>query len=280
LHQNLLAHKLFSSIVSNDEKLRQHKEIKGSAMMHPRLLLLPIIMASLQRLTAAVNATTADSDCPPATCGNLSITYPFSLGRRGDASSCGSPAFQLTCDSAESGAFLGVSSYMRVLDIDYGNRSLVAVHVLVAADAACTVIFNVSSAFAISDRFRISANNRELYVMSKCRGTPSPPPPGAVPVTNCSSNNSSGTFVYLGGGYGTGQPPANDRGCELAMFPVLGSEAEGATADSYRRLIRAGFRLEWEPVGDCDACRASGGQCRYDGNTAAFACLCSGGDMR
>jgi len=59
LHQNLLAHKLFSSIVSNDEKLRQHKEIKGSAMMHPRLLLLPIIMASLQRLTAAVNTTTA-----------------------------------------------------------------------------------------------------------------------------------------------------------------------------------------------------------------------------
>ncbi|CAO2204771.1 unnamed protein product [Urochloa humidicola] len=244
--------------------------------MHPRLLMLLAILASLQQLSTGAT----DSDCPPVTCGNLTITYPFSLAGR-DTTSCGPPAFQLKCNDSAStgGAFLGRTSYMRILGIDYGSRSLVAVHVLVAADAACTVIFNVSSAFAITERFAISPSNRELYVMSKCGGTPPLSPPGAVPVTNC-SGNSSRTFAYLGGGYGTGSPPANDGRCELAVFPVLGSEAEGATASDYRRLIRSGFRLEWEPVGDCNACKASGGRCRYDADTAAFACLCSDGGLQ
>lgn len=234
------------------------------------------ILVCLHQRATAIDATTIDSDCPPATCGNLTITYPFTLGGR-SKSSCGPPAFQLTCNSSASGAFLR-SSYMRVLGIDYGSRSLVAVHVLIAADAACTVMFNVSSAFAITDRFTISPSNRELYVLSKCSGT-LPPPPGAVPVTNCSSN-SNRTFAYLGGRYGsTSKPPAYDARCELAVFLVLASLADGATSASYRRLIRGGFRLEWEPVGDCDACRASGGRCRYDATTSAFACLCSDGSL-
>ncbi|KAJ1282717.1 hypothetical protein BS78_03G072500 [Paspalum vaginatum] len=245
--------------------------------MHPRLILLGTLAAfSLQQLAPAVDATTTDSDCPAVTCGNLTITYPFWSGGR-DTSSCGPPAFQLTCNSSASGAFLG-SSYMRVLNIDYRNRSLVAVHILLAADAACSVFFNVSSAFAITDRFTISASNRELYAMYNCSGAQ--PPLGAVPVTNCGGSNSSRTFAYLGGGYGTGQPPANQGRCDLAVFPVLGSEADGATSASYRRLIRAGFRLEWEPVGDCDACTASGGRCRYDASTSAFECLCSDGSSQ
>ncbi|GJN05876.1 hypothetical protein PR202_ga23546 [Eleusine coracana subsp. coracana] len=152
-------------------------------------------------------------------------------------------------------------------------------HRLRAGDAACTILFNVSSAFDITDRFKISPSNRELYVLSKCINGMMPPP-GAVTVTSCSGNSSS-NFVYLGGSYGMGQPPANDGRCELSELLVLGSEAEGATSASYRRLIRGGFRLEWEPVGDCNTCRARGGQqCRYDGNTAAFACLCSDGSLR
>ncbi|KAL6626692.1 hypothetical protein ACP70R_030418 [Stipagrostis hirtigluma subsp. patula] len=178
------------------------------------------------------------------------ITYPFWLGGR-DTSSCGPPAFQLTCNSSASGAFLS-GSYIRVLDIDYDSRSLVAVHTLLAADADCTIFFIASCAFAITDRFRISPTNRELYV--PCSG------------------NSSRNFAYLGGIYGMSRPPANDGRCELAVFLVLGSEAQGATAASYRRLIKDGFRLEWwEPVGDCNACRASGGQpvpvrCQHGGS--------------
>ncbi|CAL4951321.1 unnamed protein product [Urochloa decumbens] len=246
--------------------------------MHLRLLLL-VISASLQQLsTSAVTAATTDSGCPPATCGNLTITYPFSLADR-DTPSCGPPGFQLTCNNSASGGAFLARSYISVLSIDYGSRSLVALHNLVATDLGCAAVFNMSTALAISDRFTISASNRELYFMAKCAAPP--PLAGVAPVTNCSGNgNSSRTFVYLGGGYGTGQPPANDGRCQLAVVPVLGSEAEGATAASYVRLIRAGFRLEWEPVGDCNACRASGGRCRYDANTAAFACLCSDSSLQ
>lgn len=47
--------------------------------MHTKLLLLPIL-ASLQLLPGAANGATVDPSCPPATCGNLTITYPFWLG--------------------------------------------------------------------------------------------------------------------------------------------------------------------------------------------------------
>ncbi|XP_037416432.1 LEAF RUST 10 DISEASE-RESISTANCE LOCUS RECEPTOR-LIKE PROTEIN KINASE-like 2.1 [Triticum dicoccoides] len=104
------------------------------------------------------------------------------------------------------------------------------------------------------------------------------PPPGAVPVTNC-WDNSSGMYVYLGGIYGTGQPPVNEGSCDTSIFPVLGAEPAGMTAANYRQLIKGGFLLEWEPVGDCNVCKASGGRCCYDANTSAFACLCSDGSM-
>ncbi|XP_048548254.1 uncharacterized protein LOC125527782, partial [Triticum urartu] len=145
-------------------------------------------------------------------------------------------------------------------------------HVLVAADVACNILFNVSSAFAITDRFSISRRNRELYVLYSCKERR--PPPGAAPVTNCSPNT-RGMYVYLGGNYGMGQPPANEGSSETAIFPVLGAAPAGMTAANYRQLIKGGFLLEWEPVGDCNACKASGGRCRYDANTSAFTCLCS-----
>ncbi|KQK02582.1 hypothetical protein BRADI_2g02477v3 [Brachypodium distachyon] len=252
---------------------REAVKAQNSAMRpsSSSLLLLPIL-ASLQQLaTAATN----DAGCPPATCGNLTLAYPFWLagGQEDQQPSCGPPAFQLTCHNNGS-AFLR-TSYMKVLNVDYGSRSLVAVHALLAADAACTVMFNVSSAFAITDRYRISRSNRELYVLSRCRERR--PPPGAVPVANCSAT-SSGMYAYLGGRYGTAQPPANEGSCEISMFPVIASEA--TTAENYRRLIKGGFLLEWEPVGDCKACTASGGRCRYDSSTAAFVCLCSDGGLR
>ena len=166
--------------------------------MRPSSLLLLPILASLQQLATAADATTQDAGCSEASCGNLTLTYPFWLAGQGqDVSSCGPPAFRLTCnDSASSGAFLS-NSYIKVLSIDYGNRSLVAVHALLAADEACSIMFNVSSAFAITDSFSISQSNRELYALSSCKERL--PPPGAVPVTNC-SDNSTGMYVYLGAG--------------------------------------------------------------------------------
>ena len=107
-----------------------------------------------------------------ATCRDVTLAYPFWLAGQGqDVSSCGPPTFRLTCiDSASSGAFLS-SSNMKVLIIDYGNRQPPSRcrHALMAANEACNILFNVSSAFTITDRFIISQSNRELYVLSSCK---------------------------------------------------------------------------------------------------------------
>ncbi|TVU22027.1 hypothetical protein EJB05_31703, partial [Eragrostis curvula] len=97
-------------------KVSQHKKTQRSAMHRPILLMLPIL-ASLHQLTTAANSITAeDTGCRPATCGNLTIAYPFWLAGK-DNSSCGPPSFQLTCNSSAAGAFLS-GSYIKILIID------------------------------------------------------------------------------------------------------------------------------------------------------------------
>ncbi|CAO2204768.1 unnamed protein product [Urochloa humidicola] len=72
-------------------------------------------------------AVAQDADCPPASCGNLSIRYPFWL-RCQQPSSCGYPSFGIDCDRPGHAPPLLSDSFLRVLDIHYGNNSLVAFH--------------------------------------------------------------------------------------------------------------------------------------------------------
>ncbi|CAO2198877.1 unnamed protein product [Urochloa humidicola] len=72
-------------------------------------------------------AVAQDADCPPASCGNLSIRYPFWLHGQ-QPSYCGYPSFGIDCDPAGGAPPLLSDSFLRVLDIQYGNSSLVAFH--------------------------------------------------------------------------------------------------------------------------------------------------------
>ncbi|XP_047057901.1 LEAF RUST 10 DISEASE-RESISTANCE LOCUS RECEPTOR-LIKE PROTEIN KINASE-like 2.1 [Lolium rigidum] len=67
--------------------------------------------------------------------------------------------------------------------------------------------------------------------------------------------------------------------CSYAVVPVVGSLSPGGSAGAeYPRLLREGYVLEWRAsAGDCGACSASGGQCGYDSNADAFACVCADG---
>ena len=103
-------------------------------------------------------------------------------------------------------------------------------------------------------------------------------PEYANATANCSSTPS---YAYLGGDYYWDRPPAPIATwrCQNAYMPVLGSEAAVMTAANYSRLLKDGFVLDWEVagVGDCQACNASGGQCRYDSAATEFWCLCPDG---
>jgi len=241
--------------------------------MHPTLLLLLLVACSLLlHLPGRVSA-----DCEPATCGGLTLGYPFWLGSSNQSiSPCGHPAFEVWCNDSSRIASLKGSS-IHVLAIDYGKSSFVASHSRVAAggNGVCRADFNMSVSIALS-LFTISPRNRALCFLYKCNGT-APRGPGFA---NATSTCDAPIYAYLGGAYYWDRPPAIATGrCVYTYIPVLvGREAAAmTTAANYSRLLKNGFVLEWEAAGgggDCAACSAGGGQCRYDD---AFRCLCPDG---
>ncbi|GJN37554.1 hypothetical protein PR202_gb26525 [Eleusine coracana subsp. coracana] len=225
---------------------------------------------------------TAHAECEPRTCGDLTVKYPFWLGGVNESSSpCGHPAFQVRC-SNDGGAASLMGSAINVLRVDYDNNSFVASHSRIAGgnDGVCRTDFNISVSIALSP-FKFSSRNRALCFLYNCSGGTEPRGPEFV---NATSVCNSPIYAYLGGNYYWDSPPAIATGrCKYTFFPVLESEeAATMTAANYPRLLKDGFILEWQTVsvGDCPACVASGGQCRYNNATAAFACLCPDGKLR
>uniref|UniRef100_A0A0E0JDS4 Wall-associated receptor kinase galacturonan-binding domain-containing protein n=1 Tax=Oryza punctata TaxID=4537 RepID=A0A0E0JDS4_ORYPU len=254
------------------------------ATMHPPLLCLPLL-ASLLLLCHRARA-----ECEPATCGDLAVRYPFWLGGPNPnqsspssaPASCGHPAFEVWCNG---GVASLRGSQILVLSIDYTNSSFVAAHKRVAdgGDGVCRTDFNISSSLALSP-FTISSSNLAICFLYNCKGTEPRKINGLVNATI--SSCSKAIYAYLGGSYDRDNPPLIQAGnCTYSYLPVLWPEAPvNLTAGiNYSPLFKKGFVLEWQKngFGDCDACNASGGQCRYNNDSAAaFACLCSDGELR
>ncbi|KAI5004444.1 hypothetical protein ZWY2020_031687 [Hordeum vulgare] len=246
-----------------------------SLAMHPTSLLFILVSLFLLRHRA-------NGDCKPLKCGNLAITYPFWLGSPSNPTNsyCGHPSFEIWCTGDGGRASLRGSA-MHVIGIDYDNSSFVVSHSRVATgdDGLCRTNFNMSSSLALSP-FRTNPSNMALCFLHNCNGTERLRPDYiiATGVPSCGSP----IFAYLGGvtSYDRDAPPAVPvSNCTYTYLPVLGSEAAVSTAVNYRRLLKAGFTLQWPgtTVGDCVACNKSDGLCRYKNSTSVFACLCPGG---
>ncbi|KAF7027379.1 hypothetical protein CFC21_039425 [Triticum aestivum] len=245
--------------------------------MHPTSLL--SILVSLFLFHQRVHA-----ECEPVACGNFTIKYPFWLGapsRPTPEPSCGHPAFELWCINGNTSASMR-GSPIHVLNIGYATGSFVVVHNRVASgtDGVCRSDFNISVSLALSP-FRISPSNRALGFLFNCNGAE----PRGTEYVNATGTPSCGRpiIAYLGGTYDRDIPPKiPTRDCTYTYFPMLGAEAAVFTAADYTRLLKAGLLLDWAGtgVGDCSACIASSGQCRYNTSTAEFACLCPDGMLR
>ncbi|CAO2160971.1 unnamed protein product [Urochloa humidicola] len=235
--------------------------------MPPSSLLLLLVTSAL-----LLHHARASADCEPATCGNLTLRYPFWLGTMNQTSSpCGHPDFEVWCSGDDGSVASLKGSTLHVLAINYTSNSFIASHTRVATgdDGVCHTDLNMSITIALSP-FKISSSNRALCFLYNCNGTE----PRGHEYVNATSNCGAPIYAYLGGAYYWDRPPAiATGGCKYSYIPVLGSEAAAARAN-YSRLLKDGFVLEWEDagVGDCKACNASGGQCRYDNAAAAFRC--------
>ncbi|CAM0878813.1 unnamed protein product [Alopecurus aequalis] len=248
--------------------------------MAPPAVLIPPLLSFLLLLTC----NCARADCEPATCGNLTVRYPFWLGAPSQTPpepSCGPPAFELWCagngTNTTSASVRG--SAIHVLAIDYSAGTFVASHAKLATgdDGVCHTDMNVSTSIALSP-FRISATNRALCFLYDCNGTEPREPDRVV---NATGGCGRSIYAYLGGSYDMGTPPAIASGnCTYAYLPVLGTDA--TTAADYGRMLKAGFLMDWASAGtgDCEACGVSGGECRYSNASAALACICPGSDGR
>ncbi|XP_040383656.1 uncharacterized protein LOC102710256 isoform X1 [Oryza brachyantha] len=240
-----------------------------------------LILASLLLLCRFAHA-----DCETATCGEVTVKYPFWLSgpdlnrSASPAASCGHPAFEVWCSNYGVASLKG--SQILVLTIDYTNSSFITSHKRVAdgSDGVCRTDFNISSSLALSP-FTISSRNRAICFLYGCNGTG---PPEVDSLVNATSGCGKPIYAYLGGSFDRDKPPAIQAGnCTYSYLPVLGSEAPVnlTPATNYSRLFKDGFALEWPKngFGDCDACNASGGQCRYNNDSAALECLCPGGKL-
>ncbi|KAF7020490.1 hypothetical protein CFC21_033582 [Triticum aestivum] len=232
------------------------------------LLCMPLLGARAQPL---------DASCAPAACGGLTITYPFWL-RGHHEPNCGYPTFGVTCDDPTGATAPTLSeSYLRLLDISYGNRSVVAFHnsLVAASDDPCRATrFNVSSSLALSP-LAVSGDNWELFFCNNCSRAP-PPPAGSLWLNSCSGTVTDAWSVHIGRRYEA--RPAGPAECKYSVVPVLPRSELRAWGD-YAGIVERGFLLEWTVPGDCAACSETGGGCRYEAGANAFGCLCHGGRM-
>ncbi|EAZ10454.1 hypothetical protein OsJ_00287 [Oryza sativa Japonica Group] len=230
--------------------------------MHPALLLLPL--ASLLHAAAAIGhnetSTSGNTSCTPARCGNLTISYPFSLSGVQPVS-CGYPVLDLTCDNRTGRAFLSRTfrdHLFRVDSIFYENNSLVAA---------------VETTFRRRRRLPRPGFQRDIQ-------------PQSLPVHHqqhqqlqrpC-GNRTMGAYIS---DKWNSTPPSGVRGnCNSVSVPVRGYyDGMKPVSGHYEQLIKDGFVLEWmrSVMGDqdCDGCRRRGGECRFE--QLSFQCFCPDG---
>lgn len=251
------------------------------AAVHGRVLLLLSTLTFLAVHAVTAAAATATS-CAPRTCGNLTIAYPFWLpvpDQQASSSSlppCGPSAFQVDCRGGRASLARSFRGAYKILRVSYADRTVVVANDNVQTDGSgCPVPrIDVSASLSLAP-FTASGANAQLVFLFNCTtGSSKPPPAGFVNVT-CPGAQA---VVRLDPRYNTTDARAAAGACDYSVVPVLVSPGGGASAGDYPRLLRGGYLLEWRASpGNCTACNASGGQCGYDSDTDAFACLCDDG---
>ncbi|KAG2628216.1 hypothetical protein PVAP13_3KG274300 [Panicum virgatum] len=192
--------------------------------MHASAVLVPLALLPLV-------AATLDATCAPASCGNLSITYPFWL-RDHQPSYCGLPSFGVGCDPTGAPP------------IHYASSSVVVFHTNLAGDpSACrATAFNMSTGLALS-LLAVSRVNWELFFFANCSR---PPPAGSLPMS-CARSGAWSLYL-MSRSYEPGGPAQEvaAAGCHYSAVPVLpaGIRAEGAGRLRGARAARFPARVE------------------------------------
>ncbi|XP_037406372.1 LEAF RUST 10 DISEASE-RESISTANCE LOCUS RECEPTOR-LIKE PROTEIN KINASE-like 1.2 isoform X4 [Triticum dicoccoides] len=245
----------------------------------PALLLLLLLAVLL--LFAAANGY--PPTCGNATCGGLTIAYPFWLNSS-SASNCGYRGLGLACEGNTTLILPAQSHHRyRVSGIDYDTHSVFLVDDVEAEalnTASCPHLhfnFTIDAGSAL----QLTQSDSNITFFYNCKRNASWP--SAVELTGCPDYNGS-SYAFAGDGY---TDEASEYGCEAAVVaPVLDAHKkammEAPPAARYVEVLKGGFELNYSPHSEqCGACERSGGWCGYRHNQThggvGFACFCDGG---
>jgi len=190
--------------------------------------------------------------CPPFSCGDVTISFPFGLIPDGAGqTNCGAAiGFQLHCHNNIPYLRSFQSEHdMQILSIFYHNHSLLI------ADRHWPAYFNISStgrchtfptstSSRLAPPFSISSVNQNL-IFYNCNKPP-PSSPGVDLVETVCHKAHNSTFVRAA----DGRPDESAgsyllEGCTAAMVAVLGVPGK-VNASNYEQLVWDGFLATWQ----------------------------------
>ena len=205
------------------------------------------VALSLPSPVAAADGQAGGEQCPPFSCGDVTISFPFGLipEGAGQTNCVARIGFQVLCSNNI--PYFGSSTYSpRILDIFYDNSSLLIadVHKLddfhsSATELCHTPTNNSSSKFVPS--FSISPVNQNM-IFYDCVEPPAP----AVRKSRGLVNTTCGNRTLVGVTKGPDVPGSYFlEGCSATVVPMLARPGEVNPAN-YTEFISGGFLLTWQ----------------------------------
>jgi hypothetical protein len=242
----------------------------------PPLFLLPVLL--LLFATAHGYPSICSNN---ATCGDLTIAYPFWLNSS-TPSSCGYSGLGLACEGNTTLILLDQSHHRyRVSHIDYDTHTVSLVGDAEAFNTTSCPLLHFNLTIDTSSPLQLTSSDSNITFFYNC--TKNASWPSAVELNGCPDYSKS-SYVFTGDGY-TGE--AHEYGCEAAVVaPVLDvhkeAMAEMPLERKYADVLMGGFELNYSPHSEqCGICERSGGWCGYQHNqtngSLGFTCFCNGG---
>ncbi|XP_031500649.1 rust resistance kinase Lr10-like [Nymphaea colorata] len=234
------------------------------------------------------SSTNLSDLCPPSSCGNISIRYPFHL-RTNDAPEreffCGYEGFGISCSNGMTPIFTLPSDVYVVREINYETKQFSLVdldlHFLPCPVPHRNVTLNPASPLRLdpaNNNFTFFINCSSSPFLSSAGSSPLNDNPTA-PITclNSSSSSFASGRLYAVPAHQASSArvdwqPVCSRSVLVPYSGVASNRSGGEPA-----VVRRGFLLDWGQDGRCAACEGSGGLCGC-GRGRRFICFCDNGE--
>nr|GMC48050.1 LEAF RUST 10 DISEASE-RESISTANCE LOCUS RECEPTOR-LIKE PROTEIN KINASE-like 1.2 isoform X2 [Ipomoea batatas] len=221
---------------------------------------------------------------PPSPCkkGNFDIKYPF--WRLDDSSStvCGYPGFGINCSNPDPDfplLYLSDDAFL-VKEINYDDLSVT----LADADAFNKQCPRARHNFTLTQKSPLLYVHKDLNLTFYFNCTKNPLPAGdaAYPI-DCLKSDQKASYLYVGAfnPYNWDWLGICEAKVETTVMEteVVANDI-GWLAKNIGGAMSNGFKLNWQPLGDCGHCDIPEGWCEQDNHSfGKFLCFCENGNV-